>query len=126
MNTPLEVKNPKAPSARPIIARRFIGGLNKFDLTLALVMNLGARAVLKPPHSRRWRDCRGALDFAKRLECGVFTAAFGLQAAPRRCRGSMREVLSSKRGGMVRRLPVRISGFGLLSDFNIRISDFLS
>jgi len=30
-----------------------------------------------------------------------------------------------RRGGIVRRLPVRASGFGLLSDFDIRISDFL-
>jgi hypothetical protein len=40
-------------------------------------MNLGAKAVLKPPHSTRWRDCRGTFDFAKRLECGAFTAAIG-------------------------------------------------
>jgi hypothetical protein len=35
------------------------------------------KAVLKPPQSRRWRDCRGTTDCAKRLDCGAFTAAFG-------------------------------------------------
>jgi hypothetical protein len=39
-------------------------------------LNLGAKAVLKTPQSTRWRDCRGASDCAKRLECGAFTAAF--------------------------------------------------
>ncbi len=43
-------------------------------------MNLETEAVLKPPHSRRWRDYRRASNFAKRLECGAFTAAFGQQA----------------------------------------------
>jgi hypothetical protein len=33
---------------------------------------------------------------------------------------------SPRRGRIVRRLPVRVSSFGLLSDFDIRISDFLS
>ncbi len=42
-------------------------------------MNLGTKAVLKPPQSKRWRDHRGASDFAKRLDCGAFTAAFGQQ-----------------------------------------------
>jgi hypothetical protein len=32
--------------------------------------------------------------------------------------------LSPRRGGIVLRLPVRVLGFGLLSDFDIRISDF--
>jgi len=36
-----------------------------------------AKVGLKPPHSTRWRDCRGTFDFAKRLECGAFTAAIG-------------------------------------------------
>jgi hypothetical protein len=40
-------------------------------------MNLGAKAVLKPPQSTRWRDFRRPADFAKRLECGAFTAALG-------------------------------------------------
>jgi hypothetical protein len=40
-----------------------------------LPVSLGAKAVLKPPHSTRWRDSQGVSDFAKRLECGVFTAA---------------------------------------------------
>jgi hypothetical protein len=40
-----------------------------------LFMELWAKAVLKPPHSTRWRDHRRPTDCAKRLECGVFTAA---------------------------------------------------
>lgn len=36
----------------------------------------GLKAVLKPPHSKRWRACRVSSNFAKRLDCGVFTAAF--------------------------------------------------
>jgi hypothetical protein len=48
-------------------------------------MNLWTKTVLKPPYSKRWRDCRGTADFAKRLECGAFTAAFG---QPRRLIGS--------------------------------------
>jgi hypothetical protein len=35
----------------------------------------GQKAVLKPPHSRRWRDYRTSPNFAKRLDCGAFTAA---------------------------------------------------
>ena len=35
------------------------------------------KAVLKPPHSRRWLDGRASPNLAKRLECGAFTAAFG-------------------------------------------------
>ena len=31
---------------------------------------------LKPPHSKRDRDCRASPNRAKRLDCGVFTAAF--------------------------------------------------
>jgi hypothetical protein len=42
-------------------------------------MNLEAKAGLKPPHLTRWRDCQGTFDIAKRLDCGAFTAAFGLQ-----------------------------------------------
>jgi hypothetical protein len=41
----------------------------------AFSINRGAKAVLKPPHSTRWRDCQAASEFAKRLECGAFTAA---------------------------------------------------
>jgi hypothetical protein len=37
--------------------------------------------VLKSPHSRRYRDCQSVLNFAERLECGAFTAAFANQAA---------------------------------------------
>jgi hypothetical protein len=40
-------------------------------------MNFGTKAVLKPPHSKRWRDYRGASGFAKRLDYGAFTAALG-------------------------------------------------
>ncbi len=45
------------------------------------------KAVLKPPHSRRWREPLAALDFAKRLDCGAFTAAF----PPNEPRSSRRE-----------------------------------
>jgi hypothetical protein len=34
-----------------------------------------AKAVLKTPHSRRWREGRGPSNRAERLECGAFTAA---------------------------------------------------
>jgi hypothetical protein len=34
------------------------------------------RAVLKQPHSRRWRDHWTTRKFAKRLDCGAFTGAF--------------------------------------------------
>ena len=33
------------------------------------------KAVLKPPHSKRYRACRTTSNLAKRLECGAFTAA---------------------------------------------------
>src|ERR1019366_9539100 len=33
------------------------------------------KAVLKHPHSRRWRDCRAFPNLAKRLDCVRFTAA---------------------------------------------------
>jgi hypothetical protein len=42
-------------------------------------LNLGAKAVLKTPQSTRWRDCHVASPFAKRLDCGAFTAAFQLR-----------------------------------------------
>jgi hypothetical protein len=48
-------------------------------------MNPGTRAVLKSPHSIRWRDGQGASDFAERLDCSAFTAAFG---QPKRLIGS--------------------------------------
>ena len=35
-----------------------------------------AKAVLKPPYSRRWCDCQAPPGLAKLLECGAFTAAF--------------------------------------------------
>jgi len=39
--------------------------------------------VLKPPHSKRWRDCDAASSLAKRMECGAFTAAFARAAGQR-------------------------------------------
>lgn len=44
-------------------------------------VNLELKAVLKPPQSKRWRVLARGLNFAKRLECGVFTAALGLAYA---------------------------------------------
>jgi hypothetical protein len=41
------------------------------------------KAVLKPPHSRRWRECQTHSNRAKRLECGAFTAAFACAAGAR-------------------------------------------
>jgi hypothetical protein len=62
--------------------------LFKFEVERGLfAMNLGIRAVLKPPQSRRWRGCRRASNFAKRLECGAFTAAFWPQATSCRYKG---------------------------------------
>ena len=43
---------------------------------LAHVVNLESKAVLKPPQSKRYRDCRELSNLAKRLDCGAFTAAF--------------------------------------------------
>jgi hypothetical protein len=34
------------------------------------------KATLKSSHSKRWRECRASLKFAKNLDCGVFTVAF--------------------------------------------------
>ncbi len=39
------------------------------------MMFQGQKAVLKHAQSKRWRDCRTIPNFAKRLECGRFTAA---------------------------------------------------
>ena len=39
-------------------------------------LNLFPKAMLKPSHSKRCRDCRAPPNRAKRLECGAFTAAF--------------------------------------------------
>jgi hypothetical protein len=36
----------------------------------------GSKAVLKPPQSKRYREYPASLNFAKRLDCGAFTAAF--------------------------------------------------
>jgi hypothetical protein len=44
---------------------------------------VSSKAVLKSPHSKRWRDCGAASGFAKRLECGAFTAAFWRMLRPR-------------------------------------------
>jgi hypothetical protein len=35
-----------------------------------------SKAALKTPQSKRYRDCRAPANFAKRLDCGVFSAAF--------------------------------------------------
>ena len=56
-------------------------------------MNPGSKAALKPPHSKRWRDCPAPANRAKRLECGGFSAAFRWTTIFRRFRGSMRELL---------------------------------
>jgi len=39
-------------------------------------MNPLPKAVLKPPQSKRYRDHPASPNFAKRLDCGTFTAAF--------------------------------------------------
>jgi hypothetical protein len=39
-------------------------------------MNYGAKAALKPPQSKRCRACPALAHFAKRLDCGGFSAAF--------------------------------------------------
>jgi hypothetical protein len=54
----------------------FLVSAGRFAAPQPLFKNLEARAVLKPPQSKRWRDCRSDFNFAKRLDCGVFTAAF--------------------------------------------------
>jgi hypothetical protein len=46
------------------------------------------KAVLKPPHSRRWRDHRASPHRAKRLDCGAFTAAFPLVVHPKMISGN--------------------------------------
>ena len=38
------------------------------------------KAVLKPPHSKRCRAGPAPSTFAKRLDCGAFTAAFSRSA----------------------------------------------
>src|ERR1035437_4985338 len=43
--------------------------------THLLPMYLRPKAVLKPPHSKRWRDCPAPSNFAKRLECVRFITA---------------------------------------------------
>src|SRR5262245_18490271 len=49
---------------------------------LSLFMNCGAKAALKPPHSKRYRARPCQTDVAKRLECGGFSTAFRIA----RCR----------------------------------------
>jgi hypothetical protein len=39
------------------------------------------QAVLKPPQPSRYPDCQACPHFAKRLDCGVFTAAFACPGA---------------------------------------------
>jgi hypothetical protein len=59
---------------------------NEFPLPVANA-DLGLwdarKAVLKPPHSRRWRDHQAFPHRAKRLDCGAFTAAFSLVVHPK-------------------------------------------
>jgi hypothetical protein len=45
------------------------------DLIHRIGIAAPAEAVLKPPHSKRWRGYRTLTNFAKRLDCGAFTAA---------------------------------------------------
>jgi len=61
-----------------------------------LPMNVGRKAVLKPPHSKRWRDGCAARGLAERLECAHLQRRFSgvaaqLQAPARRgfARGEM-------------------------------------
>jgi hypothetical protein len=46
------------------------------EIALFLFATPRPKAVLKPPHSKRCRDQPATLNLAKRLDCGVFTAAF--------------------------------------------------
>ena len=48
----LEFKNPKASLARKTVARRFIGGLKRLDLTLALTPALSPRREFSEPKFR--------------------------------------------------------------------------
>ena len=56
--------------------------LNQFRLCCATAQHVSDfsrfKAVLKPPHSKRWRGCQAPSRLAKRLDCGEFTAAFGV------------------------------------------------
>ena len=52
-----------------------------------LSMSHHSKAVLKPPHSKRWCDGWASCATANRMECGAFTAAFGSVAIPWRFRG---------------------------------------
>jgi hypothetical protein len=65
------------PTSRCMAPMRVQGGKPR------LSMNLGARAGLKSPQSRRRRVGHWAGDFAKRLECGALTAASGQRTASR-------------------------------------------
>jgi hypothetical protein len=58
------------------------------------------RAVLKPPHSKRWRDFQTQANRAKRLECGAFTAAL-----VRTGRSRTDESLCPHKSGVALRLP---------------------
>jgi hypothetical protein len=40
-------------------------------------MNRGAKAVLKPPQSKRFARFEGASQSQERLDCGGFSTAFG-------------------------------------------------
>jgi hypothetical protein len=54
---------------------------NCVTLALTLTLNRRVKAVLKPPHAKRWCDHPASSNFAERLECGVFTAAFRMVGA---------------------------------------------
>jgi hypothetical protein len=58
------------------------------------------KAVLKSPHSGRWRDCQPPADLAERLDCGVFTAAF---VRPTRSRTNQN--LRPRESGVALRFP---------------------
>ena len=48
----------------------------KFIISDLRAADHALRAALKRPQSKRCRDCRTLANRAKRMDCGVFTAAF--------------------------------------------------
>jgi hypothetical protein len=42
-------------------------------------IHCGTKAALKPPQSKRYRDDHAFTNFAKRLDCGGFSAAFSCE-----------------------------------------------
>jgi hypothetical protein len=67
------------PVARSTSLSTELFRLRGVDKIGAFALNPSTKAVLKPPHSKRWRDGLAPTNFAKRLECGAFTAAFSLE-----------------------------------------------